>query len=52
MKERGNGRKEANVMRMLDQKKINYKSHYYGDSGAVSGLEVARVLGEIHGESI
>ena len=37
---------KTNVMRMLDQKKINYKSHYYGDSGAVSGLEVARVLGE------
>ena len=37
---------KTNVMRILDQKKINYKSHYYGDSGAVSGLEVARVLGE------
>mgnify|MGYP007027244955 FL=1 len=30
---------KTNVMRILDQKKINYKSHYYGDSGAVSGFE-------------
>lgn len=37
---------KTNVMRLLDSKKISYKSHYYGDSGAVSGTDVARVLGE------
>lgn len=37
---------KTNVMRLLDSKKISYKSHYYGDSGAVSGADVARVLGE------
>ena len=37
---------KTNVMRMLDQKKIPYKSHYYGHTGAVSGADVADVLGE------
>lgn len=37
---------KTNVMRLLDSKKISYKSHYYGDSGAVSGTDVAGVLGE------
>ncbi len=37
---------KTNVMRMLDQKKIRYKSHYYGDTGAVSGNEAASALGE------
>lgn len=35
-----------NVMRVLDQKKIAYSSFYYGDTGAVTGQEVAQVLNE------
>lgn len=37
---------KTNVMRILDQKKINYVSHSYLDTGAVSGIEVAEALGE------
>ena len=37
---------KTNVMRMLEQKKIPYKAHYYGDTGALSGLEVTTALGE------
>lgn len=37
---------KTNVMRLLDKKKIEYKSHYYGDTDAISGIEVANVLGE------
>ncbi len=37
---------KTNVMRLLDQHKIEYKSHYYDNTGAVSGTEVAEVLGE------
>jgi len=37
---------KTNVMRVLDQKKVAYKAHLYGDTGAVSGQEVAAVLGE------
>ena len=37
---------KTNVMRLLDKKKIQYKSHYYGDTGAISGIEVAEVLGQ------
>ena len=40
------GKKETNVMRILDQKKIPYGSHNYLETGAVSGLEVAAALGE------
>ena len=39
---------KTNVMRMLDKKKIDYKSYYYGDTDAVSGEEVAAVLGQDH----
>ena len=35
---------KTNVMRILDQKKIKYNSYYYGDTGAISGVEVAEVL--------
>lgn len=35
---------KTNVMRLLDKKKIEYKSHYYGDTDAISGIEVAEVL--------
>ena len=37
---------KTNVMRILDAAKIEYKSHCYLDSGAVSGTEVADALGE------
>ena len=42
------GKKEekTNVMRILEQKKIDYVSHNYVETGAVSGLEVAAALGE------
>lgn len=37
---------KTNVMRMLDQKKIPYVGHYYGDTGAISGNDAAAALGE------
>lgn len=37
---------KTNVMRLLEQKKIPYQPHFYGDTGAVSGTEVAQILGE------
>lgn len=37
---------KTNVMRILDGKKIQYKSYCYLDSGVVSGMEVAAVLGQ------
>lgn len=37
---------KTNVMRILEQKKIPYQAHFYGESGAVSGTEVAKILGE------
>ena len=37
---------KTNVMRILDGKKIKYKSYCYLDSGVVSGMEVAHVLGQ------
>lgn len=37
---------KTNVMRLLEQKKIPYKSHSYIHTDAVSGVEVAGVLGE------
>ena len=33
-------------MRILDQKKINYKSYDYSSSGVISGMEVASVLNQ------
>lgn len=35
---------KTNVMRLLDQKKISYRSYYYGDTDAISGVDVATVL--------
>lgn len=35
---------KTNVMRILEQHKIPYQSYYYGDTNAVSGIEVATVL--------
>ncbi len=37
---------KTNVMRIIEQKKIDYKTHYYGDTSAISGIEVATVLNE------
>ena len=37
---------KTNVMRLLEQKKIPYKSYCYLHTGAVSGVEVAGALGE------
>lgn len=35
---------KTNVMRILDQNKIEYVTHCYTDTDAVSGMEVANVL--------
>ncbi len=37
---------KTNVMRVLDSKKIKYNSFTYLDSGVISGIEVARVIGQ------
>ena len=37
---------KTNVMRILEQKKIEYKSFEYVDTDAISGVEVAEVLEE------
>ena len=37
---------KTNVMRILDQKKVKYKSYNYLKTGAISGMEVAKVLNE------
>lgn len=37
---------KTNVMRLLEQKKIDHKSYNYVDTGVVSGMEVAEVLGQ------
>ncbi len=37
---------KTNVMRILDQKKVEYKSYNYLQTGAVNGMEVAEALDE------
>jgi len=37
---------KTNVMRVLDAKKIDYKSHCYVDTDAISGVEIAAVLAQ------
>ena len=37
---------KTNVMRILDQKKINYNTYSYIDTDAISGMDVAEVLGQ------
>lgn len=37
---------KTNVMRILDNKKIPYIGHYYGDTDAISGTEVAKALNQ------
>ncbi|MDO5549880.1 MAG: Cys-tRNA(Pro) deacylase [Lachnospiraceae bacterium] len=41
---------KTNVMRILDQKKLSYQGHYYGNTEAISGVEVAAALGEDPGQ--
>ena len=37
---------KTNVMRILDQKKINYKSYDYSNSDVISGIDVANILNQ------
>ena len=37
---------KTNVMRILDKYKINYKEYSYVGTNAISGIEVASVLGQ------
>ena len=37
---------KTNVMRTLERLRIPYQDHFYGDTGAVSGVEVAAILQE------
>lgn len=37
---------KTNVMRILDQNKIEYKVHDYSNTNAISGVDVANVLNE------
>lgn len=37
---------KTNVMRLLDQKKAVYAPHSYADTDAISGMEVATILGQ------
>ena len=37
---------KTNVMRLLEQRNIPYKSHYYKDSGLISGVDVINYLHE------
>lgn len=39
-------KEKTNVMRILDQKRILYRSYCYAETAAVNGLEVAQVLGQ------
>ncbi len=37
---------KTNVMRILDQKKVPYLAHCYADTDAISGPDIAQVLGQ------
>ena len=41
-----NEKEKTNVMRTLDQKKIEYKSYSYINTDAISGVDVAKVLNQ------
>jgi len=43
---KNNDKEKTNVMRVLDGKKINYKSHSYEPDASMSGEEIAAILGE------
>lgn len=40
------GKEKTNVMRILDHAGISYTEHCYADTAAISGTEVAAVLGQ------
>lgn len=44
MRESMNMAEKTNVMRVLEQKKVPYKSYSYADTGAVNVEEVADVV--------
>lgn len=37
---------KTNVVRIFEQKKINFKFHTYSTTGAISGVEVAKAIGK------
>ncbi|MBR4933900.1 MAG: Cys-tRNA(Pro) deacylase, partial [Clostridia bacterium] len=37
---------KTNVVRILEQKKLPHKCYLYGDGEAISGVEVASILGQ------
>lgn len=37
---------KTNVMRTIEQKKCRYTAHSYADTDAISGIEVAKILGQ------
>ena len=41
-----NNIEKTNAMRILDQKKINYTTHTYVNTEAISGIEVASILNQ------
>lgn len=43
-KKQKNTEQKTNVMRLLEQADIPYQQHCYAETGAISGIEVARVL--------
>ena len=45
-KKKDNGIEKTNVMRILDQHKIEYTPYCYVDSGVISGIDVAKVMGK------
>ena len=36
---------KTNAVRLLEQAKVPFEQHFYGETGAVSGMEVAQALG-------
>jgi Cys-tRNA(Pro)/Cys-tRNA(Cys) deacylase len=45
-KKKNHAEEKTNVMRLLEQHKIDYRHYCYVDSDAVSGLDVAEALGQ------
>jgi len=37
---------KTNVMRLIEKKKLPYKAHSYADTDAISGVDVAAVMGQ------